>query len=118
MKWGVSLENPRKDFENPYDSLDIDLQQSFDIAARLPMEQGDLGHFQFAVLFREIFYSHPTGPKYISGFGLQVSGSFNTSEKTHLRFQGVYGNAISRYILPWKAGDWMFIPVRMALWIP
>ena len=98
LEWGVSLENPRKDFENPYDSLGIDLQQSFDIAARLRMEPGDLGHFQFAVLFREIFYSHPTGPKYLSGFGFQLSGRINTSEKTRLSFQGVYGNAISRYI--------------------
>lgn len=98
LEWGFSLENPRKDFENPYDSLGIDLQQSFDIAGRLRFDPGDLGHFQFAVVFREIFYSHPTGPKYIPGLGFQVSGSINTSEKTRLRFQGVYGNAISRYI--------------------
>ena len=98
LEWGLSLENPRKDFENPYDSLGIDLQQSFDIAGRLRFEPGDIGHFQFAVLFREIFYSHPTGQQYIPGFGFQVSGSINTSEKTRLRFQGVYGTAISRYI--------------------
>ncbi len=98
LEWGVSLENPRKDFVNPYDSLGIDLQQSFDIAGRLRMEPGDLGHFQFAVLFREIFYSHPTGPQYISGLGFQVSGSLNVGEKSHFSFQAVYGNAISRYI--------------------
>jgi hypothetical protein len=98
LEWGISLENPRKDFDNPYDSLGIDLQQSFDIAGRLRFEPEEIGHIQFAVLFREIFYSHPTGPKYIQGFGFQLSGSINTSEKTRLRFQGVYGNAISRYI--------------------
>jgi len=98
LEFGVSLENPQKDFENPYDSLGIDLQQSFDFAARLRMEPGDLGHFQFAVVMREIFYSHPTGPKYIQGFGFQLSGSLNTSDKTHVMFQVVYGSAISRYI--------------------
>lgn len=98
LEFGISLENPRKDFENPYDSLGIDLQQSFDMAARLRMEPGDMGHFQFAVVFREIFYSHPEGPQYLPGFGFQLSGSINTSEKTRLRFQGVYGSAISRYI--------------------
>ncbi len=98
LEYGVSLENPRKDFENAYDTLGIDLQQSFDIAARLRMEPGELGHFQFAVVFREIFYSHPTGPKYLPGFGFQLSGSINTSPKTHVRFQLVYGSAISRYI--------------------
>ncbi len=98
LEWGVSLENPRKDFENPYDSLGIDLQQSFDFAGRLRFVPADVGHIQFAIVFREIFYSHPTGPKYIPGFGFQLSGSINTSEKTRLRFQGVYGSAISRYI--------------------
>ena len=98
LEWGVSLENPRKDFENPYDTLGIDLQQSFDLAGRLRFETPELGHFQFAIVFRDIFYSHPTGPKYIPGYGFQISGSIITSEKTHLRFQGVYGVAISRYI--------------------
>lgn len=98
LEYGISLENPRKDFVNNFDSLGIDLQQSFDIAARLRFEPGDLGHFQFALVVREIFYSHPTGPKYISGFGFQLSGRINSSERTRVSFQGVYGSAISRYI--------------------
>jgi len=98
LEYGISLENPRKDFVNNFDSLGIDLQQSFDIAARLRFEPGDLGHFQFALVVREIFYSHPTGPKYLSGFGFQLSGRINSSERTRVSFQGVYGSAISRYI--------------------
>jgi hypothetical protein len=98
LEYGMSLENPRKDFENPYDSLGIDLQQSFDIAGRLRFTPADVGHIQFAVVLREIFYSHPTGPQYLTGYGFQLSGSINTSKKTRLRFQGVYGAAISRYI--------------------
>ena len=98
LEWGLSLENPRKDFENPYDSLGIDLQQSFDFAGRLRFEAPELGHLQFAVVYRQIFYSHPEGGKYVPGFGFQLSGNIITSEKTRLRFQGVYGHAISRYI--------------------
>lgn len=98
LEYGFSLENPRKDFQNPYDSLGIDLQQSFDLAGRLRFEPGEIGHLQFAAIFREIFYSHPTGPKHIPGFGFQVSGSINSSEKTRVKFQLVYGSAISRYI--------------------
>jgi hypothetical protein len=98
LEWGLSVENPRKDFENPYDTLGIDLQQTFDVAGRLRFEPGDRGHLQFAVIFRELFYSHPTGPKYVSGFGFQLSGNIYTSNKTRLKFQGVYGSAISRYI--------------------
>ena len=98
LEWGGSLENPKKDFENPYDTLDVDLQQSFDLAGRLRFETPDLGPLQFAVVMRQIFYSHPAGSKYIPGFGFQLSGSLNTSEKTRVRFQGVYGHAISRYI--------------------
>jgi hypothetical protein len=98
MEWGVSLENPKKDFENPYDTLDSDLQQSFDFSGRLRFDPPEMGHIQFAVVTRQIFYTHPSGPKYIQGFGFQLSGSLNTSEKTRIRFQGVYGHAISRYI--------------------
>ncbi len=46
---GVSLEGSRKDSEDPCDTLGIDLQQSFDISARLRSEPGD--HFQFAANF-------------------------------------------------------------------
>jgi len=120
LEYGISLENPRKDFENPYDSLGIDLQQSFDIAGRLRFTPANVGHIQFAIVLREIFYSHPTGPQYLAGFGFQLSGSINTSDRTRLRFQGVYGTAISRYITTlegrgldaYPRGDGIMDPLR------
>ena len=97
-EFGVSLENPRKDFENPYDTLNIDFQQSFDLAGRFRLELDDEGHLQLAFILRELFYSHPDGPQFVPGYGLQISGRLLIGGRGRISTQMVYGSAISRYI--------------------
>jgi len=95
---GVSVENPLKDFQNPYDTLDVDFQQSFDIVGKFRMNFENSSHFQLTALFRELFYTSPKGPSLTSGFGFQFSGRFYITPIDQVSTQIILGKGISRYI--------------------
>ena len=94
---GISLENPLKDFENPYDSLKVDFQQSFDVVGKFRLNFENKTHFQFTMLYRRLFYSSPDGGKFINGYGFQFSGRFYLTPIDQITTQLVIGRAISRY---------------------
>ena len=94
----LSLENPLKDFDNPYDTLDVDFQQSFDVVGKFRLNFENNTHFQFSMLYRKLFYTSPSGAKLEDAYGFQFSGRFFLTPINQITTQLILGKGISRYI--------------------
>lgn len=95
---GLSLENPLKDFQNPFDSSNVDFQQSFDAVGKFRINFENSSHFQLTAIFRDLFYRSPTGQQTIYGYGFQFSGRFYLTPADQVTTQLIIGKGISRYI--------------------
>ena len=68
---GLSLENPLKDFQNPFDSSNVD--------------------FQLTAIIRDLFYRSPSGQQTIYGYGFQFSGRFYLTPVDQVTTQLIIG---------------------------
>jgi len=97
-EFGVSIENPLKDFFNPFDSSGVDFQRDGDFIGRLKMRHRK-GHIQFAAVSRLISFTNVFGNKdFKGGFGAMISGTHAIYEKGKFLYNGLGGKGISRYI--------------------
>jgi hypothetical protein len=95
---GLSLENPLKDFQNPFDSSNVDFQQSFDAVGKFRINFENFSHFQLTAVFRDLFYRSTSGQQTIYGYGFQFSGRFYLTPADQVTTQLIIGKGISRYI--------------------
>lgn len=77
-----------------------------DLAAHMKY-RGEKGHIQSGLLLREVSYwASKTGftvasegvTKYVTGYGVSLSGNYNPSKKLSFSAQGIYGKGVSHYI--------------------
>lgn len=89
-------------FENPIEKIEIDGSVST-LPIRMPdiigayRYNGDFGFIKAAGLFRELRYETDK-PRSQFGYGALLMGMLKVGEKDKLKFQGVMGNGIARYI--------------------
>jgi hypothetical protein len=110
MKLSFSLESPNSAIDtgkvsdvDPALAANVASHNRYpDVVAALRLDRG-WGHFQAAGILREVGYdtpanpgSEPSGQK--TGYGLNLSGSFNTIGKDRVVGQVVTGRAIASYI--------------------
>jgi len=104
--YGVSLEAPHTDYNNPADSLieDKNIQGNFDVAGRYQY-YGNWGHVQLAGIVRRISYLHEYNMDKLYGWGLLASTIFNVSQNITLYSQYSIGEGIANYYVGFENRD-------------
>lgn len=94
----LSIENPSKDFVNPFDTLNQDLQRDLDFNGRFKYN-GKFGHIQLAFSGRILSYTSAFGQKeFAAGGGIMISGKLSTGKKGTVYFTAITGKGIARYL--------------------
>ena len=89
-------------FENPTEALTVGgpitvLPERFPDIVGAYRVNGDFGFVKVAAMFRELRYESDM-PRSQAGYGITIMSSLNIGQKDKLRFQGVTGTGVARYI--------------------
>ncbi len=97
--FGIGVENPKSDFTNPFDTLEVASRQSnFDVTSRIKYRR-ERGHVQLSGIFRAIGYTVNSGDKqHAYGGGVVLSARGQTHRDGNILLQAIAGKGISRYI--------------------
>lgn len=88
--------------ENPIENISVGgtikvLPERFPDVIGAYRVNGNFGFVKAAALFRELRYENDKA-RSLMGYGLTIMATFKAGEKDKLKFQGVIGNGVARYI--------------------
>lgn len=99
-KWQLNfgLEQPGSEVDTSIDPDAQSVNHAPDGGINIRWEDSDIGHVQFATILRDIGVKGPiVGDQSTFGWGLNLSGVFNLSERDSLQAQVTYGDGLFRY---------------------
>ena len=95
----LGLEQPESEIDTSIDTAAHGVNHAPDGGFNVRWENADIGHVQFATILRDIAVRGPTvGQQSTFGWGLNLSGVFNTVGRDSLQAQLTYGEGIFRYV--------------------
>jgi len=99
MDFAVSIENPRTDFQNPYDTLNVETRQQEGDMAGSMKHTDKWGHLQAAAVIRAIQFVNAKGKTDLKmGMGVLFSGKIKPADWGTFYFQWIIGEGIAWYI--------------------
>jgi len=94
----VGVEQPDTELDNTGESSASGRNSAPDSGANVRWERSGVGHVQFASIFRDIGVRGSTrGNQDVFGWGLNLSGGFDTIGRDSLQTQLTYGEGLFRY---------------------
>jgi hypothetical protein len=98
LQANFGIEQPGSEVDTSIDPNARSVNHAPDIGANLRWEEAEVGHMQFAVIFRDLAVKGPiAGSQSAFGWGLNWSNAFKVYGKDSAQLQLTYGEGIFRY---------------------